>query len=102
MVQLTATDLFGRHVADSAHYHAGIRINRAARWNIRLGRLSIWLRQFCQAKVENLNSTIVRDEDVVRLEVAIKNSLLMCRCEPRRTLDCITDRPTRRQPRSTG
>ena len=59
--------LFGRHVRGGAGHHtlAGPRHVRVCRHD--LG----------QAEVEHLGATVVRDEDVGRLEIAVEDALLM-------------------------
>jgi hypothetical protein len=70
MVDCLAAHLLGRHVSGSAHHQAGIGLVGHGR------RGGVWLRlvlhQFREAEVQNLNAAVFGDEQVLRLEVAIR------------------------------
>src|SRR5208282_2993012 len=94
-VQLLTTDLLGRHVESSPHLRArpgqseGLfsRSHGISREVI----LKVWFLQgfhhLRQTKVQNFYFAADGDKDVLRLDVAMNNVLLMGRLQPTRDLD---------------
>src|SRR5207247_1654158 len=72
-VCLLAADLFGRHIADRAHHHTGMRWSRHVRARFVLAR-RVRLEP-SQAEVKNLDSTIGGQKEVLRLEVAMNDAV---------------------------
>ena len=89
------SDLFRRHIADGAEDNSGFRaVGHRGRSRIGSARM---LDQLCQTKVENLDSSIFGQEQVLRLQVAMDNAFLMCRRQAARGLDGIINRLPNRQ-----
>jgi hypothetical protein len=76
LIDWTTHQLFRRHVSNSSHDHARIGI-KASCWDVCLRLIAIQLRELRETKVENLYSSVVRDEDVVRFEIAVNDSFFM-------------------------
>src|SRR5262249_40742178 len=87
-----ATDLFGRHVAGGADHDVLGRLSGHAGLGVVAGT-----GQFRNAEVENLDATVVRDEQVVRLHVAMNDALVVRGREARRRLTRVVDSLTDRQ-----
>jgi hypothetical protein len=71
MIGRSPTHLFRRHIADSSHDGAGIGFSNGlrgirVRWSLRL--------QFRESEVENLRTAVVRDHDVIGLEIAMDDA----------------------------
>ncbi len=97
MIHGAALDLFGRHVTDGAHDFARISINTTRR-NTRLREIGVaGARKLGQTKVENLDATIVCDEQIVRLEIAMDYALLMRGRQAMSDLKRVIDRFSLRQ-----
>ena len=83
-----AAHLLGRHVADGAEHRAGL--GRAeGRGAGRLGRRQ---QSFRQAEVEDLQAAVVGDEDVLGLEIPVRDSVLVRGGQAARDLQCVLHR----------
>ena len=71
-------DLLGRHVADRAEDHARLGAAASARRRPAAAVRSR-LRQLRQAEVEDLDAPVRRDEDVLRLQIAVDDALRRAR-----------------------
>ena len=91
-----ALDLLGRHVAERAHHDAGLRPRRGRRQVRRLAALFL-VRQLREAEVEDLETAVFGDEQVLGLQVAVDDPLLVRRGEAVRDLQRVVDRLSRRQ-----
>ena len=97
MIDGQAADLLGRHVADGAEHASDLGVRRrglAARSPPRHGVIAGQLRQ---SEVEDLDAVVRRDEQVLGLEIAMDDPLLVRRREPARDGDGIVDRLAHRQ-----
>src|SRR5437660_2373185 len=99
MVDTLAAHLFGRHVANRPHNDAGIGVH-AHRFGFRFpiyfackSRTS----QLRQTKIKNLDAAISHDEEIIRLEIAVYDALLMRGRETFGDLQRIFDRLALRQ-----
>ncbi len=75
-------DLLGRHVADRTHDCAGIGDARRAQGRLACRAAGTQVRgrhRAREAKVENLHLTVVQDENVLGLQVAMDDPLVVCR-----------------------
>ena len=112
MVGLLTAHLLGCHVPHCAHDHAGfgerLWIDGGCRrvlqgcpfWAPFLGgkaRPYGTRHQFCQAEVQNLDSTIVGKEQILRFQIAMHNTFVMGRRQAMRELDGVVYRFARRQ-----
>ena len=96
-----AAHLLGRHVAERAHDDAGLGA-RGGRRQIGLRARSFAdLRQLREAEVEDLDAPVLRDEEVLGLQVAVDDALLVRGGEAVRDLHRVVDGLARRQP-ATG
>src|SRR5580658_1380069 len=94
-VQLLTPYLLGRHVESSAHLRARPGQSEApfsrCRGVSRELTLNVWLlvgfHHLRQTKVQNLYFAADRNKDVLGLDVAMNNVLLMCRLQSTRDLD---------------
>ncbi len=89
--------LLGRHVAERPEHDPRFGPERRGRKVRRLASL-LRARQLRQTEVENLDSAVVRHEDVLGLQVAMHDPLLMRRREAMSDLDREVDRLSRREP----
>jgi hypothetical protein len=55
--------------------------------------VAVGLRELRQTEVQNLYSAVVSDEDVVRFQIAMNYSLLVCGSEPMSDLQSVIDGP---------
>jgi hypothetical protein len=76
-VERLAPDLLRRHVSRRSHHQA--RFCAAVGGSHQVFRTRIHLGEFGQPEVENLQPPIFRDEQVLRLQVAVQNSFFV-RC----------------------
>ena len=74
-----STHLFRRHVADGAEHDT--RLRRRRRRGERTRCRGLVLRQLRQAEVENLDPVVSGDEDVLGLEIAVRDPFLVRRRE---------------------
>src|SRR5580704_2332595 len=94
-VQPLAPYLLGRHVESSAHLSARAGQSKASFSRCyRVSReitLKVWFllvfHHLCQTKVEDLHFAPEGNKDVLRLDIAMNNVLLMCRFQAARDLD---------------
>ena len=89
MVDRLAAHLLGRHVAGGAHHHAGIGSCSQRRRGAVGVRLA--LRQFREAEVQNLDPAVFGDEQVLGLEVAMNDALVVRRRQSMRDLNAVFD-----------
>src|SRR6266513_3294509 len=75
MVDSLATNLLRRHIAGRAHDHAGIGSRGLSR-RVAVGVL-LGLHQLRETKVENLDTAVFGDEEVLRLEIAVNDALVV-------------------------
>ena len=90
MIDRLAAHLLRRHVARGADHRSrrGSLLLRPG-----LGVLLLFFRsQLREAEVEDLHATIFRDEDVLGLEVAMHDALLVRGCQTVRDLNGVIDR----------
>ena len=73
--------LLGRHVANRSHDHAGLRLPRDCR-GARLLLRGNGVNPLREAEVENLEVAVPIDEEVLGLQVAVDDPLLVSRGEP--------------------
>ncbi len=79
MVSRFSPDLFGRHVADCAHDYARVCVHATGR-RFRTGLSSVARRhELCQTEIQNLHAPVTSDEQILRLQVTMHDSLLV-RC----------------------
>ena len=87
MVGVLSLHLLRRHVADRSHHHAGLGSRGHGRG---IGRgLAIPEGQLGQAKIENLHPSVARDKNILRLQIAMNDSLLMRRCQATGNLHAV-------------
>src|SRR4029077_7134277 len=90
VVGALASDLFRRHISDGAEDDSRFgALSHRGRSGIGSARM---LNELCQAEVENLYSSIFGQEQVLGLQVAMDNALLVRRRQPARRLDGVIDR----------
>ena len=88
--------LLGRHVAERSQHDASLRPGRG-RGEVRKGAGFFLLRQLRQAEVEDLDPPVFRDEEVLGLQIAMHDSLLVCRAEAVGDLKRVVDGLLRRE-----
>ena len=71
-----AAHLLGRHVAERAQHDARLRAGGGGRKVGRLGALFL-VRQLGEAEVEDLDAAVLRDEEVLGLQVPVDDALLV-------------------------
>src|SRR5437016_1819465 len=89
MVDSLATNLLRRHIAGRAHDHAGIGsrgLSRRVAVAVLLG-----LHQLRETKVENLDAAVFGDEEVLRLEIAVNDALVVRGGQSMGDLDAVVD-----------
>ena len=74
------TYLFRRHVGGRAHDDPRRSMRTGKSYSFRI--VDRILCQLRQTKIQNLDSPIFRDENILRLQIAVDDSLLMCRRQP--------------------
>ena len=79
MIGRPAAHLLGRHVADRAEHHARRRSSacRCVAMLLAPADGRVGLRELRETEVENLHAAVVRDEDVLRLQIAMDDALLV-------------------------
>jgi hypothetical protein len=87
-----ALDLLGRHVAESSHDDARLRPGGRGRQTRLRPRFSFRLSELGEAEVEDLHAAVLRDEEVLGLEVSVDDPLLVRRRETLRDLQGVVDR----------
>ena len=85
-----AAHLLGRHVAHRAHHRPRLRVARARR-RVRLLLRSNGLRLLRQPEVQDLDVAVLRDEQVVRLQIPVDDPLLVGGGEALDHLQCVVD-----------
>ena len=90
--------LLGRHVTHRPEDDAGLGRRRSAvgRLGRSLGR-RLGLRQLGETEVEDLDAAVARHEQVLGLQVAVHDPLLVRGGEPVRDLDRVVDGLARRE-----
>ncbi len=78
MVGRLSPHLFGRHVSDGPHHHAWVGRHLHRRRIAGVGVL-LGTGKLGQAEVQNLYTIVVGDEQVLRLEVAMNDTLVVRR-----------------------
>ena len=94
VVDVVTADLLGRHVGGRPEDDAGLREHRRRGRAVGRGLLG-------EAEVQDLETAVRRDEQVLGLEVAVDDPLLVGGGEALRELDRVVDRPPRGE-RATG
>jgi hypothetical protein len=97
MIRGHPADLLRRHVAERAQDDAGLRIGRRGRQGAQPGQRDVGLGQLGQAEVQNLHAPVCRDEDVLRLQVAVDDALVVRRGETTGNLDRVLERLAHRE-----
>ena len=92
-----AAHLLGRHVADGAEHDAGSVPRVCGRAGLVDGRDRVRLRQLGQAEVEDLHAAVVGDEEVLGLEVAMDDAVVVRGGEAVGDLDGVVDGLAHRQ-----
>ena len=93
VVRSQSTRLFRRHVRSGPQHRCGrhaVDGDRRVAGGSRIDNLG-------QAKVENLDASVSRDEQIVRLDVAMDDPALVSGGQAVRDLDAVVDRRARRQ-----
>ncbi len=90
--------LLRRHVADRSEDDSRLGPGRRGRQIRLLARALFGVRQLREAEVEDLQPPVLRDEEVLRLQVAVDDPLLVRRGKPVRHLERVVDRLARREP----
>src|SRR5580704_17618156 len=83
------THLLWRHVTNGAEHDAGQGMSLIYGNGLVTGICVRGFEQFGQAKIENFDVTITRDEDVLRLEIAMDDTFSVRRCQAAYDLQCI-------------
>ena len=91
-----AAHLLGRHVAERAEDDAGLRAGGGGREVRGLAAL-LGVRELREAEVEDLHAAVVRDEDVLGLQVPVDDPLLVRGREAVDDLERVVDRLARRE-----
>jgi hypothetical protein len=94
MVNSVAAHLLGSHVAHGAHDNSRTRVMREY-WSGLIGDL-LGFDKLGEAEVQNPNAAIFCDEQILRLEVTMNDTLLVRSREPIRDLNAIIDRFAKR------
>ena len=97
LVRRPAADLFGRHISNGSKDGARLRSQRRRLAAGQSGMLR--LDQLRQTEVEDFDSSILGDEDVLRLQVPVDDPFFMRRSEPACDLRRIVERFAHRQRR---
>jgi hypothetical protein len=93
MIDSFTAHLFRCHVADRAEHHTGLGAMRRGRGRDRAHSAGDGVaRQFRQPEVQNLDAIVGGDRQILGLEIAVRDPLLVRRCEPSRDLQGIRDR----------
>ena len=92
LVRGLALDLLGRHVAERSHDDAGLGRGGGRRQVRLLRALVLVLRQLRETEVEDLDPPVVRQKQVLGLEISMDDPLLVRRREPLRDLDRVVGR----------
>src|SRR5437667_1366231 len=79
--------LFRRHVRNGSEYRAQVGLNQQERFVFRQGCWCFLFRKLCNPKVEHFYVSVRTEHDVLRLDIAMDNSRLMCGGERTRDLD---------------
>src|SRR5439155_9011894 len=87
--------LLGRKVAESPHDDSGCRPLGRGGEAILFRRRTLCDGELRQAEVENLQPVVGGKEQVLRLEIAVDNSLLVSRCQSASHLDTVVHRLAR-------
>src|SRR6185295_8938693 len=93
LIDNSTLQLFRRHVTNRTHHHTRIGINASCRYFC-LRLMTVQLRELRQTEIENLQATVVGNENIFRFQIAMDDSLLVCRRKPIRKLRRIIDRAT--------
>ena len=84
VVGVLSLHLLRRHVADRTHHHAGLGLRGQGRG---VGRnCALRAGELGQTEVQNLHPTVARDKNILRLQIAVDDSLLMRRRQTTRNL----------------
>lgn len=92
-------DLLGRHVSHRAHDDAGAGFELRGRFgHLRRGReRADRAHELRQAEIQDLQSTVGGDEEILRFEIPVDDALLVRGGQPLGELSCIVDRLARRE-----
>ena len=87
-----AAHLFRRHVAGRSHDYAGSGRKSAGYFGVTIySRTCTSFGQLGQAEIQNLGPAVACDEDIFRLQITMNDSLLVCRSQAVRNLQCVVD-----------
>ncbi len=84
-----AAHLLGRHIAGGADDHAGIG-TVGDRRGIAIG-FSLTMDQFGQSEVQNFDAAVFGEEEILRLEIAVNDALVVRSGESMRDLNSVID-----------
>src|SRR5438477_8399305 len=86
-INVPAARLLGRHITNSPEYGPEIRLNQQQRFVSWHRRRQFLLRELCNPEVEHFHVAVRPEHDVLRFDVAMNGSRLMCGGERTRHLD---------------
>ncbi len=93
-----AAHLLGRHVADGADDHPGLRLGRRGHHRRRAGgRAGVELGELRETEIEDLDPAVSCDEQVLGFQIAVDDGLFMRRGKTLRDLSGVFQRSPQRQ-----
>ncbi len=88
MISLKPPHLFWRHVARGAHDHPGL----SAHWHGLFSCTALRVAHASEAEIENLRASVFRDQNIVRLQIAMHDSRRVRRRKAARDLGANVER----------